>query len=154
MICTTNVTTNSLGTPRTLRATSAATFITAAITVAGCGSVNTTYTRTTPADSAISAQTRVNDLFQEFFLTAKEVRMNRTKGGPMEVQIDVENNGFAYKTFSYRFDWVDTAGNVIASQLSVWKVSNVPSGGSTVIRAVAPTDDAADFRLQLRQSES
>jgi uncharacterized protein YcfL len=154
MICTTNVTTNSLGTPRTLRATSAATFITAAITAAGCGSVNTTYTRTTPADSAISAQTRVNDLFQEFFLTAKEVRMNRTKGGPMEVQIDVENNGFAYKTFSYRFDWVDTAGNVIASQLSVWKVSNVPSGGSTVIRAVAPTDDAADFRLQLRQSES
>ena len=154
MIRTTNVTTNSLGTPRTLRATSAATFITAAITVAGCGSVNTTYTRTTPADSAISAQTRVNDLFQQFFLTAKEVRMNRTKGGPMEVQIDVENNGFDYKTFSYRFDWVDTAGNVIPSQLSVWKVSNVPSGGSTVIRAIAPSDDASDFRLQLRQSES
>jgi uncharacterized protein YcfL len=154
MIRTTNVTTNSLGTPRTLRATSAATFITAAITVAGCGSVNTTYTRTAPADSAISAQTRVNDLFQEFFLTAKEVRMNRTKGGPMEVQIDVENNGFDYKTFSYRFDWVDTAGNVIPSQLSVWKVSNVPSGGSTVIRAIAPSDDASDFRLQLRQSES
>ncbi len=154
MIRTTNVTTNSLGTPRTLRATSAATFITAAITAAGCGSVNTTYTRTTPADSAISAQTRVNDLFQQFFLTAKEVRMNRTKGGPMEVQIDVENNGFDYKTFSYRFDWVDTAGNVIPSQLSVWKVSNVPSGGSTVIRAIAPSDDASDFRLQLRQSES
>ena len=154
MIRTTNVTTNSLGTPRTLRATSAATFITAAITAAGCGSVNTTYTRTTPADSAISAQTRVNDLFQQFFLTAKEVRMNRTKGGPMEVQIDVENNGFDYKTFSYRFDWVDTAGNVIPSQLSVWKVTNVPSGGSTVIRAVAPSEDAADFRLQLRQSES
>ena len=154
MIRTTNVTTNSLGTPRTLRATSAATFITAAITVAGCGSVNTTYTRTTPADSAISTQTRVNDLFQEFFLTAKEVRMNRTKGGPMEVQIDVVNNGFDYKTFSYRFDWVDTAGNVIPSQLSVWKVSNVPSGGSTVIRAIAPSDDASDFRLQLRQSES
>ena len=154
MIRTTNVTTNHPGTLRTLRATSAATFITAAITVAGCGSVNTTYTRTTPADSAISAQTRVNDLFQQFFLTAKEVRMNRTKGGPMEVQIDVENNGFDYKTFSYRFDWVDTAGNVIPSQLSVWKVSNVPSGGSTVIRAIAPSDDASDFRLQLRQSES
>jgi uncharacterized protein YcfL len=154
MIQTTNVTINNPSTLRTLRATSAATFITAAITVAGCGSVNTTYTRTTPADSAISAQTRVNDLFQQFFLTAKEVRMNRTKGGPMEVQIDVENNGFDYKTFSYRFDWVDTAGNVIPSQLSVWKVSNVPSGGSTVIRAIAPSDDASDFRLQLRQSES
>ena len=154
MICTTNVTTTKSSAHRALRATTVATFITAAIAVAGCGSVNTTYTRTTPADSAISAQTRVNDLFQQFFLTAKEVRMNRTKGGPMEVQIDVENNGFAYKTFSYRFDWVDTAGNVIPSQLSVWKVTNVPSGGSTVIRAIAPSDDASDFRLQLRQSES
>ena len=100
MIRTTNVTTNH---PGALRVTCAATFITAALLAVGCGSVNTTYTRTTPADSAVSAQTRVNDLFQEFFLTAKEVRMNRTKGGPMEVQIDVENNGFAYKTFSYRF---------------------------------------------------
>lgn len=154
MIQTTNVTTNHPCALRVLRVTCAVTFITAALLAVGCGSVNTTYTRTTPADSAVSAQTRVNDLFQEFFLTAKEVRMNRTKGGPMEVQIDVENNGFAYKTFSYRFDWVDTAGNVIASQLSVWKVSNVPSGGSTVIRAVAPSDDATDFRLQLRQSES
>ena len=154
MICTTNVTINNSGALRALRATTVATFITATIAVAGCGSVNTTYTRTTPADSAISAQTRVNDLFQQFVLTAKEVRMNRTKGGPMEVQIDVENNGFAYKTFSYRFDWVDTAGNVIPSQLSVWKVTNVPSGGSTVIRAIAPSDDASDFRLQLRQSES
>ena len=154
MIRITNVTTNHPCALRAVRFTPTATFITAALLAVGCGSVNTTYTRTTPADSAVSAQTRVNDLFQEFFLTAKEVRMNRTKGGPMEVQIDVENNGFAYKTFSYRFDWVDTAGNVIASQLSVWKVSNVPSGGSTVIRAVAPSDDAADFRLQLRQSES
>jgi uncharacterized protein YcfL len=154
MICTTTVTTTKSSAHRALRATTVATFITATIAVAGCGSVNTTYTRTTPADSAISAHTRVNDLFQQFFLTAKEVRMNRTKGGPMEVQIDVENNGFAYKTFSYRFDWVDTAGNVIPSQLSVWKVTNVPSGGSTVIRAIAPSDDASDFRLQLRQSES
>ena len=154
MICTTTVTTTKSSAHRALRATTVATVITATIAVSGCGSVNTTYTRTTPADSAISAQTRVNDLFQQFFLTAKEVRMNRTKGGPMEVQIDVENNGFAYKTFSYRFDWVDTAGNVIPSQLSVWKVTNVPSGGSTVIRAIAPSDDASDFRLQLRQSES
>jgi len=136
------------------RIAACAAFSMAGLLLASCGSVNTTYTRTTPADSAIAAQTRVNDLFQQIFLTAKEVRMNRTKGGPMEVQIDVENNGFSYKTFSYRFDWVDPAGNVIASQLSVWKQTNVPSGGSTVIRAVAPSDDASDFRLQLRQSES
>jgi uncharacterized protein YcfL len=121
--------------------------------LAACGTVNTTSTRSAPADSAVEARTRVNDLLQQIFLTAKEVRMNRTKGGPMEVQVDVENNGFMYRTFAYRFDWVDAAGNVIASQTSVWKSTNVPSGGSTVIRSVAPTDDATDFRLQIRRAD-
>ena len=158
MIRTTNITnitntaTHDRPTPR--RTFACAALATIALLSAGCGTVNTTYTRTTPADSAIAAQTRVNALFQEIFLTAKEVRMNRTKGGPMEVQIDVENNGLSYKTFSYRFDWIDPAGNVISSQMSVWKITNVPSGGSTVIRAVAPSDDASDFRLQLRESKS
>jgi uncharacterized protein YcfL len=124
------------------------------LAASGCGTVNTTSTRTAPADSAIDAKTRVNDLFQEIFLSAKEVRMNRTKGGPMEVQVDVENNGFSYRTFAYRFDWVDASGNVLQSQTSVWKSTNVPSGGSTVIRSVAPTDDAADFRLQIRQADT
>lgn len=122
--------------------------------VAGCGTVNATSTRTAPADSAVDAKTRVNDLFQEIFLTAKEVRMNRTKGGPMEVQVDVENNGFSYRTFAYRFDWVDASGNVLQSQTSVWKSTNVPSGGSTVIRSVAPADDATDFRLQIRRADT
>ncbi len=124
------------------------------LAASGCGTVNTTSTRTAPADSAIDAKTRVNDLFQEIFLSAKEVRMNRTKGGPMEVQVDVENNGFSYRTFAYRFDWVDASGNVLQSQTSVWKSTNVPSGGSTVIRSVAPTDAAADFRLQIRRADT
>lgn len=121
--------------------------------VSACGTVNTTYTRTVPSSNAVEAKTQVNNLLQDIFLTAKEVRMTRTKGGPMEVQIDVENNGFSYRSFSYRFDWVDPTGNVIASQLSVWKETNVPSGGSTVIRSIAPTDDASDFRLQLRRAD-
>ena len=124
-----------------------------AAALAACGTVNTTSTRTGPSTSAVDATTRVNDLLQQIFLTAKEVRMSRTKGGPMEVQVDVENNGFSYRSFAYRFDWVDAAGNVLASQTSVWKSTNVPSGGSTVIRSVAPTDDAADFRLQIRRAD-
>ena len=46
------------------------------LATSGCGTVNTTSTRTAPADSAVDAKTRVNDLFQEIFLSAKEVRMN------------------------------------------------------------------------------
>jgi hypothetical protein len=43
---------------------------------------------------------------------------------------------------------------VIESQTSVWKSTNVPSGGSTVIRSVAPDEEATDFRLQVRRAES
>lgn len=125
-----------------------------ALGLAACGTVNTTSTRTRPADTAVDAKTRVNDLLQQIFLTAKEVRMNRTKGGPMEVQVDVENNGFQYRSFAYRFDWVDASGNVIPSQTSVWKSTNVPAGGATVIRSVAPVDEATDFRLQIRRADT
>ena len=125
----------------------------AACSLAGCGTVNTTSTRTEPAKTAVSAQTRVNDLLTEIFLSCKEVRMQPTKGGPLEVQVDVENNGFSYRTFAYRFDWVDANGSVIPSMTSQWKSTNVPSGGSTVIRSVAPNESATDFRLQVRRGD-
>lgn len=122
--------------------------------IAGCGTVNTTSTRTEPAKTAVPAQTRVNDLLTQIFLSCKEVRMQPTKGGPLEVQVDVENNGFSYRTFAYRFDWVDANGSVIPSMTSQWKSTNVPSGGSTVIRSVAPNESATDFRLQVRRADT
>ena len=122
--------------------------------IAGCGTVNTTSTRTEPAKTAVTAHTRVNDLLTQIFLSCKEVRMQPTKGGPLEVQVDVENNGFSYRTFAYRFDWVDANGSVIPSMTSQWKSTNVPSGGSTVIRSVAPNESATDFRLQVRRADT
>lgn len=123
------------------------------LSLCGCGSVNTTYTRTTPADTSIPARTQVNDLLTQIFLKAGEVRMFPSKGGPLEVQVDVINDGFSYRSFSYRFDWVDRSGNVIPSQTSVWKSASVPSGSSVVIRSIAPTETATDFRLQVRRGE-
>lgn len=125
----------------------------AIIAGAGCGSVNTTYTRTTPADTAVPARTQVNDLLTQIFLKAGEVRMFPSKGGPLEVQVDVINDGFSYRGFSYRFDWVDRSGNMIPSQTSVWKTASVPSGSSITIRSIAPTETATDFRLQVRRAD-
>ncbi len=124
-----------------------------AAALTACGSVNTTYTRTTPSATAVPTNTQVNDALTQIFLRAGEVRMFPSKGGPLEVQVDVINNGFSYRGFSYRFDWVDANGSVIPSQVSVWKTSNVPSGGSTTIRAIAPSESATDFRLQVRRAD-
>ena len=124
-----------------------------ALVLGACGSVNTTYTRTTPADTSIPAQTQVNDLLTQIFLKAGEVRMFPTKGGPLEVQVDVINEGFSYRSFSYKFDWVDRSGNLIPSQTGVWKTAAVPSGSSVMIRSIAPSETATDFRLQVRRGE-
>ena len=127
--------------------------LTVALALGACGSVNTTYTRTTPADTSMPAKTQVNDVLTQIFLKAGEVRMFPSKGGPLEVQVDVINDGFSYRSFSYRFDWVDRSGNVIPSQTSVWKSTSVPSGSSVTIRSIAPTETATDFRLQVRRGD-
>ncbi|MFM9143923.1 MAG: DUF1425 domain-containing protein, partial [Phycisphaerales bacterium] len=117
----------------------------AACSLAGCGTVNTTSTRTEPAKTAVPAQTRVNDLLTEIFLSCKEVRMQPTKGGPLEVQVDVENNGFSYRTFAYRFDWVDANGSVIPSMTSQWKSVAVSLGATERMTVDPPDGTLVDF---------
>lgn len=121
--------------------------------VAGCGSVNTTSTRQAPSEDKVSTRTQVNDLFTQIFLRATDVRMFPTKGGPLQTQVDVANDGFGTRSFSYRFEWLDARGNVIPSSVYTWKATSVPAGGSVTITSVAPSEAATDFKLQLRRGK-
>ncbi|MSR18739.1 MAG: DUF1425 domain-containing protein [Phycisphaerales bacterium] len=118
-----------------------------------CGSTNTTYTRTSPADSAVETRLQMNDILTQVFLHCREVREFRTPGGPMEVQVDADNDGFSQRNFAYKFTWLDPQGNVIESPMSVWKSASVASGARITIRSLAPTDSATDFRLEVRRSD-
>lgn len=121
--------------------------------VVGCGTVNTTTTRQAPSEDQVDTRTQVNDLFTQIFLKATDVRMFPTKGGPLQTQVDVANDGFRTRSFSYRFEWLDARGNVIPSSIYTWKATSVPAGGSIMISSVAPSEAATDFKLQLRRGQ-
>lgn len=119
----------------------------------GCGTVNTVSTRSRPSDDSLEhVRVQVNDLLTDIFLHCTGVRMFRTKGGPYEAQVDIANNDFRQRRFAYRFSWLSYEGNVIPSQMSVWKTSSIPSGGTGMIRSIAPNKSATDFRLEIRRS--
>lgn len=120
----------------------------------GCGSVNTTSTRMNPAaTTAVSKREQVNDVIDSIWIKCTEVRMFPTAGGPVQAQVDVANDDFRTRRFGYRFDWVDANGSIVPSQTSTWQVCAIPSGGSSMISAVAPNIQAKDFRLEIRPQD-
>jgi uncharacterized protein YcfL len=120
------------------------------VALAGCGTVNTVSTRTEPSANAKPYVQQVNAALDSLSLKARDVRLSRTRGGNFEAQVDVANDDFRTRNLSYRFDWLDGAGNVLQAVSSDWRQATIASGGSVTISSVAPTADAADFRLQLR----
>lgn len=118
---------------------------------AGCGTVNTTSTRQTPAENEVSSRTQVNDLFSQIFLRARNVRLFPAPSGNMQAQIDVANDGFTTQSFAYQFQWLDASGNIVPYGTTTWQRKSVPAGGSTSISSVAPVPQAVDFSLQLRR---
>ena len=121
------------------------------LVIAGCGSVNTY--RATAGDAAgkTAFESQINDALTSIFLKAEAVRFARTKGGPYQVQVTVANDGFSYRRFAYRFEWLDADGMLIDSG-STWQTATIASGGTAVISSVAPNDTCETFQLQTRRT--
>lgn len=118
-----------------------------------CGSVNTTGTRTERrGEESVVVRRDINDLLSALAIKTREVRMYRNDSGTLEAQVDMANDGFRTRRFSYRFEWLDDRGNVIPNQNTAWKAASIASGGFHMISATALTPEAADFRLQVRRS--
>lgn len=135
-----------------LLAASTAASSAASLLLGGCGTVNTTSTREAPSTDSVPARTRVNDLFTEIFLHVRDVRMFPAKSGVMQAQIDVANDGFETRGFSYLITWLDARGNSIEGPMSTWKTARVAAGGSITISSVAPGPEATDFSIQVRRA--
>lgn len=128
------------------------TLLATGLVLGGCGSVNITRTRETPAATAHPKQTQVNDLLTDVFVHCRELRMFRSDSGFMQLQIDVANDDFRQRDFAWRVDWLDGDGNLIESPMSVWKSCSIPAGGVSTLTSVAPSTTGVDFRLQVRRS--
>jgi hypothetical protein len=119
-----------------------------------CGTVNTTSTRSAPSEDSIETNAQINDLFTEIFLHVRGVRKFPTRSGVLQAQVDVANDGFSTRGFSYLFTWQDERGNPILGPMHVWKTARVAAGGSITISSVAPGPEATDFSIQVRRAEN
>jgi len=118
-----------------------------------CGTVNTVSTRTERASTSVPYHTQVNDAFANIFLKATDVRLVRTQGGVLKAQIDVANDGFRTRHFSYQVEWLDANGTLVESVMNNWRQAQVYSGGSVSLTALAPTPECTDFRLKVRENQ-
>lgn len=125
----------------------------ACLLLTACGSVNTTGTRTEGrGDDSVVVRQDINDLLSSLAIKTREVRLYRNDSGTLEAQVDMANDGFRTRRFSYRFEWLDERGNVIPNQNTAWKAGSIASGGFLMISSTALTPEADDFRLQVRRS--
>ncbi len=125
----------------------------ACLLLTACGSVNTTGTRTERrGDDSVVVRQDINDLLSSLAIKTREVRLYRNDSGTLEAQVDIANDGFRTRRFSYRFEWLDERGNVIPNQNTAWKAASIASGGFQMISSTALTPEADDFRLQVRRS--
>ncbi|MDA0803219.1 MAG: DUF1425 domain-containing protein [Planctomycetota bacterium] len=103
--------------------------------------------------SSVPQFDQINDALNSIWLSASDVRVAAAPSGVRTAQVDVANNDFRTRHFSYRFEWSDGSGMMIESQTNVWQNGAIPSGGMLTITSVAPNINAANFKLMVRRSD-
>ena len=81
----------------------------------------------------------------------EEVKTGIGKGGFMQVFVSGFNNSSGTKRFEYRVEWFDGDGVVINSTSSTWLPVSATGKSSFNFKAVAPSKDAVDFKIDTRK---
>ena len=104
------------------------------------------------ANSAYSKATII-DSFLDNEISITDVKGLINTGGLMEVQLAGVNNTSSYKKLEYRIEWLDNNGFLIETIMSRW--TDFPAYGNSEFgfKAVAPSTDATDFRIKIREED-
>jgi len=112
----------------------------------GCRTVN-------PIDPAAPQVADTSRVLTEAPLARKvqvvQILQTRTDGGLLQVQVELLNKSNRGKEINYRFEWVDQGGFAIDTLLSRWSRLSLSVGKPVMVRGLAPTPSASDFRLKL-----
>ena len=73
----------------------------------------------------------------------------RNAGGLLRVSGDFYNDSRRKLTAAYRFTWLDAGGQPVDSILGNWQVVHALPQSRALLRATAPREDIAQFRLEL-----
>lgn len=86
-------------------------------------------------------------------LVVDNVIKNRDAAGLLEIQVSGHNQSPWTKRFQYKVEWLDEAGMVIQNKTSVWMLMSAMGSSPYSFKAVAPTPNAVDFRVDTRKEE-
>src|SRR5579872_1478583 len=121
-----------------------------AMTICGCGSVNSTERADPTAKKDIVNDKRiVTDA--GLFIHVKVVGVNQAvdPSGLTRVQVDLRDDWISSTQFYYKFEWFDDQGILIDSPLSVWTDRTIQAGERMSLVGIGPNPRAKDFRLKL-----
>ncbi|MGA2915805.1 MAG: YcfL family protein [Sedimentisphaerales bacterium] len=82
----------------------------------------------------------------------KDVKVFTNDAGFMEVQVTGYNRAVYTKRFDYKIDWLDKNGVAVDSKASVWMPVSAKSRTTFRFKAVAPSKDVVDFRMNTRKT--
>ena len=72
-------------------------------------------------------------------------------GEGMTVQLTLRNHSNSLVKMLYKIDWYTADGKLYDTVLSKWKKRQAYDRETFTIKEVAPSDEAVDFRVQLRK---
>ena len=118
--------------------------------LAGCQGVNQTQ-RAEPRAEINEVDTKKLNYDGTLNQRAAVIGLNERTlpNGFLQVQAEVRNRTLERQVVNYRFDWIDSSGMQVRTNLSNWKTLSLAAKENRLILGTAPTKDVVDFRLSL-----
>ena len=82
-----------------------------------------------------------------------EAILGRNDTGFLELNINGHNRSYNTKRFRYRVEWLDANGLMIQTKTSTWLPASAMGKSSFSLKAVAPREEAVDFRMDTKKWE-
>lgn len=126
----------------------------AALGFAGCYSVNSVQNAYPAGERRVIADSRVtwDNTLNGKLLVGQIIDTTGTKN-LRSIQVDVTNQ-YAYSlNFSYKIEWFNRTGELISSPTGGWKPLQLQAHESSVIKEIALSPDAVDFRIKFQEGK-
>jgi uncharacterized protein YcfL len=82
----------------------------------------------------------------------KDVKVFRNNSDFIEIQVTGYNRAIYTKRFDYKVDWLDKNGATVDSKAAVWMPVSAKSRTTFYFKAVAPSKEVTDFRMDTRKT--
>lgn len=122
--------------------------------LSGCYSVNTLQNAEPVAQRHVVADSRVvwDDTLNGKLGVGQVIDTTGTKN-LRSIQVDVTNQYAYHMEFAYKIEWFNRTGELISSPTGGWKPLHLEAHESSVIKEIAISPDAADFRIKFQEGK-